>query len=466
MYTIPHFYNFKNLIKPLTHFERQIKDISNPTIPPSINNYTDVIEEIAITIKEVQIDLFKQAIQKIDDNFKYMPGRVDRYYIKDNRERTIITPFGEITFNRTIYQCRHTNRCYTHVDRFLGLPKYDRYDPTVKSMIIELYADQNSMIKVGKIIGDRIHSAFTLSEVRHYNAIPRQTIFNIVSKSKKYIPTPVRQEHTPSILFIMADEKFIATQGSNKKKVMAKAGVIFEGPSFKENRVHYEEKYYHLAITDDFWNEVYDKVCQRYDIDKIKQIYIMGDGAPWIKNGCKMFKRNKAKFVLDRFHLQQSMTRITRDYENKKILNSYIYGDDKKSFNKLSKNIIKEADDSRQESIKQEFRYINNNWNAIQTMEKEVIVGCAMEGTISHTLASIFTSVPKAYKKEYLKLYLQNRELKLNGYDLRKTHLKTYNSTKEIVTDNKPLNFSMFEERTAFDKATSSNFIKGFIAKH
>ena len=152
MYTIPHFYNFKNIIEPLTHFDRQIKQISNPTISPSIYNYTSVIEEVATTIKEIQIDLFKQAVQRIDDNFKSMPDRVDRYYIKDSRERTIITPFGEISFNRTIYQCRQTNKCYTHVDRFLGLPKYDRYDPTVKSMIVELYADQNSMIKVGKII--------------------------------------------------------------------------------------------------------------------------------------------------------------------------------------------------------------------------------------------------------------------------------------------------------------------------
>ena len=68
-------------------------------------------------------------------------------------------------------------------------------------------------------------------------------------------------------------------------------------------------------------------------------------------------------------------------------------------------------------------------------MEQEVIVGCAMEGTISHTIASIFTSVPKAYNPDNLETYLQNRELKLNGYDLRKTHLKTYNSKEEIVTD-------------------------------
>ena len=312
----------------------------------------------------------------------------------------------------------------------------------------------------------RLFSAFTLSEARHYNAIPRQTIFNIVSKSKKFIPTPTKQEHTPSILYIMADEKFIATQGNNKKKVMAKAGVIFDGMSFKENRVHYDNKHYHLAITDDFRNEIYDKVCQRYDLDKVQQIYIMGDGAGWIKNGYKMFERNKAKFVLDRFHLQQSITRITRDHGYKRLLNSYIYGDDKKTFNKLSKAIIIKADKSRQEKVKQEFKYINNNWSAIQVMEKEVIVGCAMEGTISHTIASIFTSVPKAYKKENLEIYLQKRELKLNGYDLRKTHLKTYNSTEEIVTDNKPLNYSMFEKRTPFDKATSSNFIKGFIAKH
>lgn len=46
----------------------------------------------------------------------------------------------------------------------LRLPKYDRYDPCIKSMLVSLYAEHNSMIKVGKIIGERIGNAYSLHD--------------------------------------------------------------------------------------------------------------------------------------------------------------------------------------------------------------------------------------------------------------------------------------------------------------
>lgn len=465
MYTIPHFYNFRNIIKPLSTFEKEMKQNSNPTISPSIYNYTNLLESVASTIKDIMAELFLKYIEQIDNNFKNMPNRTDRYYIKDTRERTIITPFGEIIYSRTIYQSRQTGECYTHVDRYLGLAKYDRFDPALKSMIVELYADQNSMIKVGKIIGNQIYSNFSINEARHYHAIPRQTIFNIVSKMKIYKPTPKEVKQTPKTLYIMADEKYIGTQGNNGDKVMVKAAVAFEGLNYNGKRLEYTDKFYHIGISQDFWQDFYDKLDERYKLDEIEKIYIMGDGATWIKNGVNEFKRNKAEFALDRFHLEQSLTRMTKDKDIRRLLSSYIYGNNKKDFNEFSKDFIETADEDKKENITKQIRYIKNNWNAIQLMNEKIIIGCGMEGTISHTLASIFTSVPKGYRIENLKVYLNNRMLLLNGYDLRQIYLKIYDKEEEIVTDLKPLNYSMFEERSSVDKSTTSNYIKSLYWK-
>ncbi len=457
MYSIPHFYNFKHINQSLITFEKDMRRNTNPTILPSIGNYTNLMESIASTIKAITKDLFLKHIKRIDDTFKTMPGRIENYYVKDTRERTIITPYGEITYLRTIYQSRHDGSCYTHVDRYLGLPKYDRFDPALKSMIVELYADQNSMIKVGKIIGNQIYSNFSIDETRHYHAISRQTVFNIVSKAKIYKPTPKKVKRIPKTLYIMADEKYIGTQGNNGDKVMVKAAVAFEGLSYKGNRMEYTNKFYHIAITQDFWRDFYNKLHDRYELDDIEKIYIMGDGASWIKNGVNEFKRNEAVFALDRFHLEQSLTRMTRDRDIRKIMSSYIYGNSRKEFNEFSKSILKEEQD---DSIKNQIKYIKNNWDAIQIMNNEIIIGCGMEGAISHTIASIFTSVPKGYNPENLKVYLNNRMLYLNGYDLRKVFLKTYDKKEEVVTDLPPINYAMFDERASIDKATTSNFIK------
>lgn len=192
-----HFKSYKNLI---TDFIENTKYLTNHTITQVVDNYFNLCENVSITTKELALQLMKYMIKEIDCKFRDDKERLNRYYVKDFRPRTIMTPFGELTFYRTIYQSKQSNECYTHVDRHLGLPKYDRYDPAVKAMIVELYANQNSMIKVGEIIGDRIYSNFTLDEARFYNAIPRQTIFNVVSQMKIYKPTLSKAKRTPKTL--------------------------------------------------------------------------------------------------------------------------------------------------------------------------------------------------------------------------------------------------------------------------
>ena len=191
----------------------------------------------------------------------------------------------------------------------------------------------------------------------------------------------------------------------------------------------------------------------------------MGDGAPWIRAGVNHFNRNQAQFALDKFHLQQSITRMTRDKEIRNLLNSYIYANKREDFNTLTKNILENAGEDKEEKVLDQIKYIKNNWNAIQLMNNEIVIGCGMEGTISHTLASVFTSVPKGYNIDNLKKYINNRMLYLNGYDLRKIFLSTYDKKEEVVTDLPPISYAMFDERASIDKATTSNFIKSLYWK-
>lgn len=69
----------------------------------------------------------------MDNQFRYSQHRVHQFYVKCKRSRTLITPFGRVNINRTIYLDRLTGKTYCHVDSKLGLPKYDRYDPCIKS---------------------------------------------------------------------------------------------------------------------------------------------------------------------------------------------------------------------------------------------------------------------------------------------------------------------------------------------
>ena len=69
----------------------------------------------------------------------------------------------------------------------------------------------------------------------------------------------------------MADEKFVATQGNGRNKVMVKSCVVFDGlrnTASKGTEYTGKYSYSNFESTEDFWMEVYDIVSQRYDLEK------------------------------------------------------------------------------------------------------------------------------------------------------------------------------------------------------
>src|SRR5690606_16708044 len=66
---------------------------------------------------------------------------------------------------------------------------------------------------------------------------------------------------------------------------------------------------------------------------------------------------------------------------------------------------------SRIKTIQEKSNYLLNHWNAIQCSLTIPNPGCSMESQISHNLAAIFTSRPKAYCLENLTHYINTRDM-------------------------------------------------------
>ena len=60
--------------------------------------------------------------------------------------------------------------------------------------------------------------------------------------------------------------------------------------------------------------EVADYIDQVYDYEKIGKIYLLGDGARWIKAEASFI--NKSIFVLDRYHLNKAIKKAEGHIEN------------------------------------------------------------------------------------------------------------------------------------------------------
>lgn len=139
-----------------------------------------------------------------------------------------------------------------------------------------------------------------------------------------------------------------------------------------------------------------------------------------------------------------------------------------KQFKEVVQVLIDDSEvESQKETIIKKRDYIVSQWNAIQTTYHDNTIGCSMEAAISHNLDSVYTSRPKAYKKEHLRTYLCLRNLHTNNVDIRKFYLDTLSlpRTQNHTKEKESFNFSMFEPKTSYDKSSSSNWVKGFISK-
>ena len=120
------------------------------------------------------------CFESIYKSFKESLERKRKYEIKSYHPRTILTIFGEITFYRTFYKSKLSGKNYCYVDRFLGLHKYDYFDPYLKALVTQ-YSSTNSYPKVAKFLNDLIGNRVSINEKHKY--FSRQSIRNILLKA-------------------------------------------------------------------------------------------------------------------------------------------------------------------------------------------------------------------------------------------------------------------------------------------
>ena len=463
--------------------QRKIDELISPIVfEPSALNYGEYVSSLGYYIHSKARDIIKKTLEEMDEYFFKLKDRTLRYYSKGYRKREIITLFGHIIYYRHEYVDRLTGKPFIYVDEKIGLHRKDRYDPVICAKLYERYAYTNSMINVGKDIGLDLNTVFSLNEDRLLDAISRQTVWKILHRFKK-IDLPIKELDTPSTLYVMADEKYIAAQRSDTNSLMCKEVIVHEGiktiyksidPETGEIYTRNKLINPHRIITynEEIYDSVNDYINEAYNIDEINTVYLMGDGGSWIFNGkYKLSSYSyKIKCGLDKLHFVLAINTISKDDEYKKYLYDYSINGRKKDFKALINSIISN-DSSRKDMIQEKANYILNQMPNIKTMYKEIKIGCAMEQAISHDIMSEFTSVPKAYSSKWLPFYLNLRQNYLNGYDLRKAYLYASDKTLLKLEQNEislkeTINTSFFDNQIKDETYSLSKVAAISISRH
>lgn len=440
--------NYEKILEKLiiNNFSKIIKQNNNAN--PNENhvfNYIRMLDTLDERICDIALKSLKTIIESIDQGYRNSFDRRHQFHIKARTTRTIMTIFGEITYRKTIYSYKHKKGSYCYIDDYLGLKKYDYFDPYIKALAID-YAADNPYTKVAKIINDMIGNRIKLSEP--FQFITKQTIRNIILSSNLSNPEP-KELPTPENLYIMADEKFIATQNNNNQDVMIKQIVVFDYKKYYNKRCSLVNKQIFASFNNNkVLDNALDYLYYTYDLEKVKNIYVMGDGAKWIKSLTSHFKINNntnVSFNLDRFHFMQAIHHICQNSDLENILASYVLNNDKKTFNQIC-DVILSNSPYRSDTIMEKRNYILANWLYINNLHSNHLK-CPMESQISHNLAALFSSRPKAYSLTSLNKLLNLRLLFKNKHNLKILFLNNFNITDVLTINQKILDFSLFDKK-------------------
>lgn len=441
--------NYKNLITNLIikHFNNNLEALLKDLDGFSINNYLSIISNFDSNMNSFICESLVELINELDSNFSKSKERISKYHIKDYKKRTILTIFGEITYYRHYYKSKLNGSSFCFVDRFLGLQKYDYFDPYIKSEILD-YASENNYSETAKHINALIGNRISIDEKTKY--INRQTVRNVILNAKISKPK-YESKNEIEELYIIADEKWIPTQNNKNKKIMQKSLVVFDGFNKDGKRKSLNNKMTFSGSNHDFIFDSINYIEKSYKTSKIKRIFIMGDGATWIDNLKYYFNYNKNTEViqgLDHFHLKQCLWRIMPEKDVYDELVRNMVNDNKDDFERIIDEII-DLNTNRKEKIDEYKRYILNHWSSILNLFKYNL-SCPMESQISHTFASYFTSRPKGYSKTTLPKLIELRLLKKNKYNIKKLFFNNLNHAEIIDLNKKQLDFSMFDRNELY----------------
>ena len=168
----------------------------------------------------------------------------------------------------------------------------------------------------------------------------------------------------------MADEKYIGCQDL-KKDLMIKSFVTFEGiEQVGKHRRKLLNRSTFSCNSSSAWVPFMDFIAKKYDFSKIKNIYLLGDGAYWIREGAKELKlnpTNNVNFYLCEFHFKQAIHHITRDKDERNNLIQLVQNDTKKALIDRINTIILD-NPTRQEILNKKLKYLSKNYAAIKRM--------------------------------------------------------------------------------------------------
>jgi Uncharacterised protein family (UPF0236) len=168
-------------------------------------------------------------------------------------------------------------------------------------------------------------------------------------------------------LMVEADGVMLSLQREKERKTEVKLGIAYEGwESVGKERYKTVNKTIFAEVTggNTFWAGMSLKLQKRYDLDRVGQTVVGGDGANWVKEGAGYVN---GQFQLDRYHLNKELTTaLGQDKETKgKVWQACQCGDVETGLRTIAE-AMKQAKGERAQRIAKAYHYLQANRDGIE----------------------------------------------------------------------------------------------------
>lgn len=305
-----------------------------------------------------------------------------------NVKRRLQTSLGEVEYARTYYETQEGERVYL-LDYLIGVESYERVSKALCAKLVNLSAEMS----YGKSV--RVGEA----------EVSRQTVSNKVNALKEVVRDVERVEETPEELHLFADEDHVHLKDG--RSVIVPLVTITEGIDTSNPKRHQLINPLHIAgygmDAEAFNDQVEACVYERYDLDKVKRIYIHGDGASRIVALGERFPN--AEHVLDGFHLEKYLKKLGHyngAAQRMGAIRAALRDGNWKTYKKLLETIYALQTEKDKENCKKVILYLWNNRQAAQLRYSPEICGSCTESLVSHVLSERLSRMPLAWSERGL----------------------------------------------------------------
>lgn len=416
------------MIKSIQHFQTEgVKKLEKVFVEYSedMTRFAEMVYGVRDGVLELARDMIVEELEAYDEWLRKSERRKAQWQIVRRDESTLLTSIGSITYHKTLFKDKYNGQAEYLLDRCMGLEKHARLTEDAEAAVL-MEAAESSYQKGGEhaSIGREGISKTAVMEKIHSLKFP-QTEAGVKKKEVSY-------------LYIDADEDHVALQYLEKKgdigkrersnTVMPKIIYVYEGISGENGRNkllearHFGGVYEGAGGNEKLWREVREYIEGSYDMESLEQIYISGDGAGWIKSGIKQLE--KAKFVLDKFHMHRYIKTATahlQDSREDAMQELYRAIHKKKKYmaeETFEKILAVTQESSKREAVEAARTYILGNWSGIMEQVKNKELECSAEGHVSHIYADRMSSRPLGWSRTGADKMARLRIYRANGGDM------------------------------------------------